>query len=94
MQLSASYLRELTKGNERIRSDSSQLFVKMVLLFCPCSLCCSVGYQEQIWFMVESIKIKNNGQTRETRTDGFRKSNSAFEKKYCILSLGNRCSFS
>ena len=31
--------------------------------------------------MVESIKIKNNGQTRETRTDRFRKSNPAFEKK-------------
>ena len=37
-----------------------------------------------------SSKLKNNG---ETTIDGFRKSSPAFEKKYAIISLGNRFFF-
>ena len=37
--------------------------------------------------VTSSSKLKNNG---ETTIDAFRKSSSPFEKKYAIISLGNR----
>ena len=40
-----------------------------------------------IKWVTGSSKLKNNG---ETTIDGFRKSSPAFEKKYAIISLGNR----
>ena len=40
-----------------------------------------------IKWVTGSSKLKNNG---ETMIDGFRKSSLAFEKKYAIISLGNR----
>jgi len=40
-----------------------------------------------IKWVIGSSKLKNNG---ETMIDGFRKSSLAFEKKYAIISLGNR----
>ena len=43
-----------------------------------------------IKWVTGSSKLKNNG---ETTIDGFRKSSLAFEKKYAIISLGNRAFF-
>ena len=43
-----------------------------------------------IKWVTGSSKLKNNG---ETTIDGFRKSSLAFEKKYAIISLGNRVFF-
>ena len=43
-----------------------------------------------IKWVTGSSKLKNNG---ETTIVGFRKSSLAFEKKYAIISLGNRVFF-
>ena len=43
-----------------------------------------------IKWVTGSSKLKNNG---ETMIDGFRKSSHAFEKKYAIISQGNRVFF-
>jgi len=43
-----------------------------------------------IKWVTGSSKLKNNG---ETTIDGFRKRCLAFEKKYAIISLGNRAFF-
>ena len=43
-----------------------------------------------IKWVTGSLKLKNNG---ETTIDGFTKSSLAFEKKYAIISLGNRVFF-
>ena len=43
-----------------------------------------------IKWVTGSSKLKNNG---ETMIDGFRKNSLVFEKKYAIISLGNRVFF-
>jgi len=46
--------------------------------------------ERPIKWVTGSSKLKNNG---ETTIDGFRKSSLAFEKKYAIISQGNRVFF-
>ena len=85
--------------DERIRSDSSQLFFRCYYYFASAVFVAQCISGAGCGCMIESVtikwvtgssKLKNN---RETMIDGFRKNSLAFEKKYAIISLGNRVFF-